>query len=237
MQALLDTLCSAVTSGHKTGQTSPAATSFYCAIVLEVLAATPAPYPDSLIQLLLPHMVVGLAPSAATSLRLATLTIAACMMTMTSLADQVTVSLVTDACTNVTAATLRETLQFVAAACDTQRSMRGGFQGGPEGGQGGAPRSAAAALLKQPALLHEISRMQREKWRIEALIAALVACGAPASDPAGTVITMSRIVFVLVFLSEAQKIDLSSNHFCPFISETLGIAVQVVITLRVIILR
>ena len=183
LQALLDVLCDAVTSGHKLGAGTPVATSFYSALVVEVLVATSAPYPDGLIQRLLPHLLVGLAPSASPNLRMATLAIAACMMTLTSLSDKMAVCLVTDVCMHAAPATLRETLQFVAVACETQPCMRSAFQGGAHSATPKVAVSATAALLQQPGLRSEIARLRREKCRFDVL-AVVLACAAPRHDAA-----------------------------------------------------
>eukprot|EP00892_Ulva_mutabilis_P002157 jgi/Ulvmu1/11942/UM082_0021.1 len=164
--ALFNQLCAATITAHERGALCRVSASFHTALVCETLQAA-APPPDTLLQATIPHLLPGLTPSAHPHLRAASLAAAACMCACTTLAAPVIAALVTDACRHVTAATVRETLLFVAHALASQPALRR------------PPPRAVAALLRMPELPHEVSAARRSGLRVAAAAVELV-CNAPA---------------------------------------------------------
>jgi hypothetical protein len=160
VQAVLQLLCNNARKTHSSRSISGVSTSFYTAIVCEVILASPA-LSNDLLQLLLPFLLAGLCPSALPAFRAATYTIVACLLSQGMLQLEVATSLLVDLCQNAPAEQLHEALMLTAHALSTQCTLKGKL-----------PHAAAVALASQAGTVSELAMLQGEGLAVDVLVRA-----------------------------------------------------------------
>ena len=171
VQALMKLVCQNVREAHAARALAQVTASFYATLICEVVLSPKAissTEKGDRMQLLLPYLTAGLRPVSQAPMRAATYAIIACLLSCTTLSEDVAQALVNDVCKHAPDAQLHEALMLAAHALASQPVLRGELSA-----------AAATALAARGTVPGELAMLQQDGLAVDDLVqaCALAWCG------------------------------------------------------------